>query len=382
MGNLTVAKVRSLKSPGRYTDQHGLLLRVSPTGTKSWVWRGTVRGRRRDYGLGSVVYVSLAEARDLAWQYRKIARAGGDPATLRQTDDVPIFATAVDAVIEAHRGGWKNPEQAEAHWRQSLERYAFGRLGRLRLDDITTADIARVLLPIWHDKRETARKLRTRIGVVMRWAVAEGYRSDDPTGPALTAALPRNGAPAKHHTAPDSATLAADLDALDSSPRAWRPTVLCLRFLAATATRSGEARLATWSEIDLDARVWTIPAERTKTQRPLDVPLSAAALAVLAEAHDYSDASGLVFPSARARAMSDSTVSKLVREAGLAWVPHGLRAALRSWAAEAGIDREVAEAVLGHVAPKIERAYQRSTLLERRRHVLDRWSREVLGIDQ
>ena len=375
MGKLTVAFVRAVDTPGKYYDQHGLILRVAPGGSKQWIWRGTIRGRRRDIGLGAVAYTTLAEARDIAYQYRKLARAGSDPRSLKSDDIVPTFAEAVEQVIEVHRPGWKRTGRSEENWRSSLERYAYPALGSTPVDQITSADLVRVLLPIWHSRPETARKLKTRLGVVMRWSIAAGHRADDPAGPTLAAALPRHTAPTKHLASLPHAEVAAALATLDASPRAWRPTVACLRFLAATAARSGEARFATWAEIDLDTRTWAVPAQRTKTNREHVVPLSAAALAALDEARRYSDASGPVFPSPAGRVLSNGAMSKLTRPLG--FTPHGLRASFRSWAAEAGIPREVAEAALAHSAGALERAYQRSDLLDARREVMEAWGRHI-----
>ena len=160
MARLTAAAVRAAKAPGRYYDEHGLILRVAPGGSRQWLWRGTVAGRRREVGLGAVAYTSLAEARNIAWEYRKLARAGGDP-TARTTTAVPTFTEATEAVIAAHRGGWKDGGRSETNWRASLERYAYPAIGSTPVDAIATADLARVLRPIWHTKRETARKLKT-----------------------------------------------------------------------------------------------------------------------------------------------------------------------------------------------------------------------------
>ena len=370
---LTATKVRATTRPGKYGDMHGLILRVAPGGSKQWVWRGTVHGRRREYGLGSATYTTLAEARDTAFEYRRIARQGGDPATLRPGSTAPTFREATEATIDTLRGGWKDSGRSEGNWRRSMEVYAYPKIGTVPVDKITTADLARVLRPIWHDKRETARKVKTRLAVVMRHAVAEGHRTDDPAGPALAAALPRhNKAPAEHFASLAHGDLGAALAKLDASTRAWRPTVACLRFIAATACRSGEARLATWDEIDRDAETWTIPAERTKTGLLHVVPLSKMALAALDEAHGYADGSGLVFPSPTGRTLSNGTLSKFTRPEG--FTPHGLRATFRSWAAENGVPREVAEAALAHTAGAVERAYQRSDLLELRRDVMHDWS--------
>ena len=375
MGKLTVSSVRSLRKPGKYYDQHGLILRVAPGGSKQWIWRGTIRGRRRDIGLGAVAYTSLAEARDIAYRYRKMARSGIDPTSTKPDDFAPTFAEAVEQVLEAYRPGWKDTGRTEENWRSSLRRYVYPALGTTPVDLITTADLVRVLLPVWHTKAETARKLKTRLGVVMRWSIAAGHRTDDPAGPALAAALPRHTTPTNHLASLPHPEVCAALSKLEAQPRVWPPTVACLRFLAATATRSGEARFATWEEIDLEARTWTVPAERSKTSREHVVPLSSAALGALEVARLYSGGSGPVFASRTGKPLSNGAMSKLTRPYG--YTPHGLRASFRSWAAENGVPREVAEAALAHSAGALARAYQRSDLLAARRKVMEAWGRYI-----
>ena len=373
MGRLTTADVRNLRTPGKYYDQHGLILRIAPGGSRQWIWRGTIRGRRRDIGLGAVAYTSLAEARDIAYEYRKLARAGRDPTVLRRGRGVPTFAEATERVIAAHRGGWKDGGRSEDGWRSSLERYAYPYIGSMPVDDITTADLVAALIPIWHEKRETARKVKTRMGVVMRWAVAEGYRREDPAGPAMAAALPRyKGTPAQHFASLPHEEVAAALARLDSSERVWRPIMACLWFLAATVARSSEARLVTWDEIDLDNRTWKVPGARTKTARAHVVPLSPVAMAALDEASVYEHSSGLVFPSQTGRTLTSGSLSRFTHFEG--FTPHGLRASFRTWCAETGVPREVAEAALAHSAGAVERAYQRSDLLAARREVMDDWA--------
>jgi integrase len=378
MGKLTAAGVRGLKAPGKYYDQHGLILRVAPGGSKQWVWRGTIRGRRRDLGLGSVTYRTLAEARDLAYEYRKIARDGGDPTLMRRGNSVPTFAEASELVIQAHRGGWKDGGRSEDNWRSSLQRYAYPHVGTVPVDAITTADLVRILLPIWHTKRETARKVKTRVGVVMRWAIAEGHRRDDPAGPPLAAALPRySGSPGQHFASLPHDELASVFAKLDSAPETWRPTVACLWFVAATVARSAEARLAVWEEFDLGARTWTVPGGRTKTGRQHVVPLSPVAMAALDEARAYANGSGLVFPSPKGRTLTSGSLSRFTRLEG--FTPHGLRASFRTWCAETGVRREVAEAALAHTAGAVERAYQRSDLLAARRELMDDWAKVLIA---
>lgn len=368
---LTAAFVRSAR-PGRYYDEHGLILRVLPTGTKQWIWRGTVRGRRVDLGLGGFPYTSLAEARQKAFEHRKLARAGGDPRAVK--DAAPTFEAALEEVLAIQRPSWKPVSRSEAQWRASLGTYAFPRLGRLPVDQVTTADVLAVLAPIWGTKRETARRVRQRIGAVMKWAVATGYRETNPAGDAITAARPQGGAPRKHFRALPHAEVAAAVDDVRKSSAAVAAK-LALEFLVLTAARSGEVRGARWDEINVEAATWTIPAERTKPGREHRVPLSGRALAVLRIAEEFGDGSGLVFPSAAGGVISSATLAKVVRDLRIDCVPHGFRTSFRVWCGDTGVDREVAEAALAHlVRNKVEAAYARGTLFERRRKVMEAWS--------
>ena len=377
---LTVQFVRSVKEPGRYTDGYGLMLVAKPTGGKSWIQRLVIRGKRRDIGLGPLDRVSLAQARKVAFDNRNIAREGGDPTVTEEARPVPSFADGVEAVIAIQRGAWKSEAKSEAQWRASLRDYAIPRLGRMPVDAITTADVLAVLVPIWHTKRETARRVRQRIGKVMQWAMAEGHRTDDPAGPALGAALPKTGAKREHHRALPYHRVAGALAKVRTC-NAYIITILAVQFLVLTAARSGEVRGARWGEIDFDAMTWTIPGSRMKTGREHRIPLSAAALGLLRDAREYTDGGPLVFPSLTGRTISDSTMSKLFKEHKIGAVPHGFRSSFRQWAAErTNIPREVCEFALAHVVgDAAERAYQRSDLFDRRRDLMDAWSRYLAG---
>ena len=379
-GKLTAAFVRTVNRPGVYGDEHGLRLRVYESRkrksiSKHWIWRGTVNGLRRDAGLGSYPYVSLAEARQAAFEYRKVARAGGDPLALKRHQDVPTFSEAVETVIAIHREGWKNVGKNEKQWRASLRDYAMRRLGRKRVDQITTADVMAVLIPHWHTKNETMRRVRQRIGAVMKWAVAQGYRGDNPAGDAISAALPKTGAIRQHQRALPFAEVGAALEEVKASKAYWG-TILAFEFLVLTACRSGEVRQATWDEVDLESETWTVPAGRMKAKRDHRVPLSRRALEVLHEAQGLSNGAGLVFPSAHGRAIGDSTISKLLRDLGIEAVPHGFRSSFRDWAAECSeAPREVCELALAHVnSDRVEAAYRRTDLFERRRVLMEEWS--------
>ena len=376
MKQLNAKFVRETTKPGRYHDgDAGLFLLVKPSGSKSFVQRVTIHGKRRDIGLGSVRWTTLTEARAAAQANRKIARTGGDPMAGRRST-VPTFAEAADVVIRLHAETWKDGGKSAAQWRSSLTAYAFPKLGRKSVAAITTADVLAVLTPIWNTKRETARRVRQRIGAVCKWAVAEGHREDNPSGDVLGEALPKNGSRKGHHRALPYDSVSGALVTVQASG-AYVHTKLAFEFLVLTAARSGEVRGARWNEIDFDARTWTVPGERMKANRPHRVPLSDRALDVLVEAHQYADGSELVFPSAHGRAMSDMTMSKLVKELGIAAVPHGFRSSFRQWAAErTNIPREVCEEALAHVNPnRVEAAYQRSDLFERRRDLMDAWAR-------
>ena len=377
---LTAAFVRSVDQPGVYGDEHGLRLRVYQSRkrksiSRQWIWRGTVNGVRRDAGLGGFPYVTLAEARQTAFEYRKIARAGGDPLALKRQPDVPTFAEAVETVIGIHREGWKDAGKSEKQWRASLRNYAMRRLGRKRVDEINTADVMAVLIPHWHTKNETMRRVRQRIGAVMKWAVAQGYRDDNPAGDAITAALPKNSSMRRHQRALPFGEVGDALNKVKWSG-AYRPTVLAFELLVLTACRSGEVRLATWDEIDFDTATWTVPANRMKSKRDHRVPLSGRALEILQEARDFTDISGLVFPSPRGGSVSENTLSKLLRELQIDAVPHGFRSSFRDWAAECSdAPREVCELALAHVnSDRVEAAYRRTDLFEQRRVLMEQWS--------
>jgi len=371
--------VETVNRPGRYGDGHGghgLSLLVKPMSngrlSKSWAQRLRIGGRPVNIGLGAFPIISLKRARALALENRIAVAEGRDP---RQRGTVPSFADAAETVIAVHAETWKDGGKSAGQWRASLASYAYPTLGGKSVAKVTSADVLGVLIPIWNDKRETARRVRQRIGAVMKWAIAEGYRADNPAGEAIAAALPRGGARKQHQRALPYAEVAAAIETVRASA-AYRATALAFEFLVLTAARSGEVRGARWTEIDTDAGTWTVPGERMKGGREHRVALSGAALDVIERARALNDGSGLVFPSVRGRELSDATLSKLLRELGIPAVPHGFRSSFRQWAAErTNIPREVAEEALAHVnTNKVEAAYQRSDLFERRRDLLEAWA--------
>ncbi|WP_114966821.1 tyrosine-type recombinase/integrase [Alkalilacustris brevis] len=370
---LTAQAVKSAKDPGKYFDGHGLYLRIDRSGARFWVQRIVIRGKRREMGLGSPDLVSLAEARTIALANRKLAREGGDPIQARREAlAVMTFEDAARRVHELHKPTWKNPKHAD-QFINTLATYVFPVIGRTRAPDVTTADVLQVLTPIWLEKPETARRVKQRIGTVMKWCIAQGWRQDNPAT-SIEKALPKQPNTKEHRKALPYQEVAGFLDVLRASG-AGLSTKLALEFLILNAARSIEVREARWSEFDLTARLWEIPAARMKMKRPHRVPLSPAAVRILEAAQGLDD--DLVFPGTKkGRPMSDMTLSKLVKELGFPFDVHGFRTSFRTWAQErTNFPREVAEAALAHLTgDAVERAYARSDVFEKRRKMMEAWA--------
>ena len=374
---LSATFVKTVNRPGRYGDGRGgfgLSLLVKPTSTgrlsKTWSQRVRINGETSNIGLGAYPVVALAEARAAALANQRAVVQGRDPR--HRSADIPTFEQAVEKVIAIHEPNWRAGARSAEIWRSSLKTYAIPRLGRKPVNKITTSDVLAVLVPIWNTKRESARRVRQRIGAIMKWAVAEGHRDDNPAGDAIGAALPKGGTQREHQRALPHAEVGAALRKVRES-NAWPATKLAFEFLVLTASRSGEVRGARWDEIESDT--WIVPGDRMKAGRPHRVPLSRQALKVLDEARDLTDGSGLVFPSVRGKVLADMTISKLIRELRVPAVPHGFRSSFRDWCGESGIAREVAEMCLAHtVGNEVERAYARSDLFKRRRAVMEQWA--------
>ena len=380
---LSAAFVRTVSQPGRYGDGrggHGLSLLVKPTSTgrlsKTWAQRLRLDGNPISVGLGSYPITTLAAAREKALVNARMVAEGDDPRTPIAV--TPTFADALETVISIHRDNWKDGGKSERDWRSKMETYALPTLGQKPVSDITGADVLAVLVPIWGQKRPTAMKVRYRVSAVMKWAVAEGHRDDNPAGDAITAALPKGGHNVVHQRALPFARVGEAVAVIRDSG-AWPATKLAFEFLTLTATRSGETRLAKWTEID--GNVWTIPAERMKAGREHRVPLSRQALAALDQARAFGDGTGLIFPSQRGKVLTDSTISKLLRENRVGCVPHGMRSSFRDWAAECSdVPREIAEHALGHVEGSAsELAYRRTDYFNRRRELMQDWACFILG---
>ena len=376
---LSTAFVRNIAQAGRYCDGHGLYLEVQPSGTRSWIQRLAIRGRRRELGLGGFPLVSLKEARAQAFTNRQLARAGGDPlAEKRRAKGMPTFAAAADRVWTQMQPGWRNPKHAH-NWKASLTRYAFPHIGKMPVSEVTSADVLDTLQPVWHVRPTTARRVRQRISVVMEWAIAMQFRTDNPCD-RLGPVLGPQQALVQHMRALPHREVASVIETVQAT-RATAAVKLAFEFLVLTAARSGEVRLATWDEVDLDALVWTIPAARMKAKREHRVPLCERAARILDAARTLVGGGRLVFPGAHGNAISEMTMSKLLKCLKVAAVPHGFRSSFRDWAAEAtNHPREVVEAALAHVVRnKVEAAYARSDLFERRRRLMDDWAAYLAG---
>ena len=374
---LTAAFVHTVQQPGIYCDEHRLVLRVKPSGYKQWIQRLFIHGKRRGTGPGAG---PARDARRSPGSRRGQPEAGpgrrrshGVAASRRR--GVPTFEQAAAQVMAMHRPSWRNAKHV-TQWTATLRDYVNPRIGSKPVDRVTSADAMAVLLPIWNDKAATARRVRQRMGTVMKWAIAQGYRPDNPAGEALGAALPKQGGIQRHYQALPYAEVAGAIQAVRQSD-ARVAIKLAFEFLVLTGCRSGEVRRARWEEIDLAAGEWTIPAERMKQQREHRVPLSARAREILVEARENTVGSEWVFPSPTGRVLKDFALSGLLGELGIPAVPHGFRSSFRDWAAECtDAPHAVMEAALAHVVRnKVEAAYARSDLFERRRVLMEQWER-------
>lgn len=391
---LTVTAVRAACRPSenvkRHSDGHGLMLVVSPSGSGKWVLRIQKDGRRQDIGLGSANDVSLGGARELADNTRKKVMMGRDVVSEKKAQRERAKAgtnSFEDVARIVHRESlptWKNRKHA-AQWISTLEAYVFPKFGKLHVDQVTGPIVRDTLAEIWIEKPETARRVRQRISTVIDWAVAKGLREHELNLRAITKGLPKQKDKASHHAAmpyEDVPSFIASLQGMHSVSAAVR---LSLEFTILTASRSGETRLARWSEFDLEARRWDIPARRMKAGEPHTVPLTDRAVEIIKEAlelrrDDSPDA--LVFEGTKRNTpLSDMTLSAVLRRNKLPYTPHGFRSSFRDWTSEqTGFGRDLAEMSLAHkVGDKTERAYARSNLLERRRDLMAAWAVHCSG---
>jgi integrase len=385
---LTALAVSRAKQRGYYADGGGLYLQVGASGAKSWVFRFKKDGRLREMGLGPVHTITLAEAREHAAECRKLRLRNVDPIEARHADKAAAklaaaksmtFRQCAEAYIEANKSSWANAKHA-AQWPATLGTYAYPIFGDFPVQSIDVALVTKALEPIWQTKTETASRLRGRIQTVLDWATARDFRQGD--NPArwrghLDKLLPPRSKVQKveHHAALPYAEIGAFMAALREHEST---SALALEFLILTAARTGEVIGAKWDEIDLGAALWTIPAERMKAKREHRVPLSKPALAILKRLHENRSGE-IVFPGARAgKPLSNMALLMLLERMNRADLTvHGFRSTFRDWAAErTNFPREVAEHALAHSLPdKVEAAYRRGDLFDKRRKMMDAWAR-------
>lgn len=379
-GKLTKKLVDNL-GPGRHGDGAGLYLVVDPSGARRWIVRVTVKGQknrkgaplRTDFGLGGADIVTLYQARDRALEYRRMAKSGLNPRFNAQRD-VPTFEELARQVHIDRLPTWKNPKHGQ-QWLNTLRDYAFPKIGRMPVDSIGQPEVLMCLSPIWTEKHETARRLAQRVKAVLDVAKSSGFREGENPVTAVKEAgvLPKVKAKPAHHDAmpwSDVPAFYAELEARTAT------AAKALQFTILSACRTSEVLSMTWVEVDTDARLWTIPAQRMKTGMQHRVPLTDEMLRILEPMRAM--ASTYVFEGQkRHRPLSNMSMLMLLRRMGReAFTVHGFRSTFRDWAAEvAGAPREVAEAALAHqFGTDVERAYARSDLLERRRKLMFRWS--------
>ena len=385
---LTALAVSRAKARGYYADGGGLYLQVSGNGAKSWVFRFKKHGRLREMGLGPAHTVTLAEAREHATDCRKQRLRGIDPIEARHGDranakldaaKAMTFRQCADAYIEAHKTGWSNAKHA-AQWPATLTTYTYPIFGDLPVQAIDVGLVTKALEPIWNTKTETASRLRGRIEAVLDWATVRGYRRGD--NPArwrghLDKLLPQRAKVQKvrHHAALPYAEIGEFMVALREQDST---SALALEFLILTAARTGEVIGATWTEIDFAEAVWIVPVDRMKANKEHRVPLSEPALAILERLHAHR-AGDYVFPGAKpSTPLSNMAMLGLLERMGRADLTvHGFRSTFRDWAAErTNFPREVAEHALAHSLPdKVEAAYRRGDLFDKRRQLMDAWAR-------
>lgn len=385
---LSALEIKRLTKPGHHAagGVSGLLLQVTKTGARSWILRTIVGAKRRDIGLGGYPDVTLAQARMNARELKEQIRSGVDPVAQRKAAKAALisangklicFADAAHKFLATKRSEFKNAKHA-AQWQTTLETYAFPIIGRLTVNCIELPHIVQVLEPIWTNKTETATRLRGRIESVLTWAKVAGYREGE--NPArwkdnLDAILPKPGKLKKvrHHKAiawKDVSSFMMELRQCEGM------AAKALEFLILTAARSGEVRGAQWEEIDLQARIWTIPAERMKVDKEHIVPLCDDAINLLQQLPRL-EGNNLIFPAARGGKLSDMTLSAVMRRMKVDATPHGFRSTFRDWCSEStNYPHEVAEMALAHTIPSgVEKAYRRGDLLAKRTRLMDDWCR-------
>jgi integrase len=392
MFKLSAKKVESLKRIGYHADGGNLYLRVVSPTTKSWMFRFTFDGKRRDMGIGSYPEMSLEKARDRAHELRRIVKSGVDPIEQRKADQAAkraeqnnavTFAYCAEQYIESHRHGWKNAKHAQ-QWANTLEQYAYPVIGDTLIKDVDTALIMRVLHPIWLTKNETAGRLRGRLENILDWAEVHGFRSGE--NPARwkghlsnLLAAPNDVKDRKHFKALPYTEINRLTQALRQNGSV---SAMALEFLVLTAVRTHNVIGAVWEEIDFENRIWVIPAEKMKgrkrNRREHRVPLSSRAVEILKNLYELKTGDA-VFPGrSKGGFLSNAAMDKLLQQTlGIDATVHGMRSTFRDWASErTAYPHEVCEMALAHtIRNQAEAAYRRGDLIEKRRNLMEDWLR-------
>lgn len=377
--NLNANKIKSMNEAGMFSDGKGLYLKITKSGTKSWIHRYKLKGRRRDMGLGTLDTVSLKEARGIVTDNHKLIDKWIDPIDARkklEQAETLTFDECAEQVIASKESGWKNPKSSQ-QWKNSLKTYASPILGNISIDQISTEHVLEVLKPIWTTKNVTATRVRERIEDILNWAKVMGYRSGE--NPALwrghfkyLLAKPSDVHKVKHHKAMpyrDISNFMAELKPMTSI------SAKALQFTILTGCRTKEVIGAVWDEIDMDQRTWTVPAPRMKMKRRHIVPLSNQAMSFL---ESLPNKEGWLFPSPRyGKHISDMAMLNLVKHitADKKLTVHGFRSSFRDWTAEeTSTLNHVAEMALAHaVGSGVEKSYRRGELLAKRAKLMQQW---------
>ena len=376
---LKAASLRTMK-PGRHPDgRYGLYFNVAGN-SRTWVQRLTIEGKRRNIGLGPWPVVSLGEARDIAFEnVRKRQRGINIIADRKRLSTMPTFGQAADSYLALQAAGWKAGSRNETNWRSSLAHAKA--IADSPVDTVTSDDVLGIVTGLLRaGKAPTARSVRQRIRAVMDWAIASGYRSaPNPANGELDAIIPKSGHRTAHHEAVPHGEVAAVLAKVRAiGEPTWHGLKGAFELAILTACRTSEVLGARWSEIDLDAAVWTVPAARMKASRDHRIPLSVAALSVLRAARERTGGTGLVFRSPRGKAIDEGGLRRVMKRIGGGATVHGFRGAFKSWAMESGVPRDVAEMSLAHAyMGDVEASYVRTDLLEKRRPVMEAWAAHV-----
>ncbi len=376
--------------PGRHTDGGGLYLVVDKSGARRWLVRLVIQGKRRDIGVGSVSLVDVEEARTKALEYRRKARAGGDPFS--EAEKAERAATPFKEIAhEVHHQVVLNATSNGKHqdqWINTLKTYAFPLIGDKALDDITTQDIQNILLPIWLSKSETARRVQQRLSRIFKYAISHQLATDNPVERAKENLAPKKRQKeVKHFESIDFDSVHSFIHTLENSKGTG---ALAFRFLILTAVRGGMVRKARWSEIDFEKGCWTIPRDQVKTRKEFRVPLVLGSLQVLHEALPFKiSENSLIFPSQMkpGKMLSDGTFRAILDRHGIKCVPHGFRTSFRQWTESEGVQlrytTEVKEASLAHeIQNKVAAAYNRTDYFYERIDLMDEWAEFIVSPDR